>query len=641
MRSKRSAVVVFTTLALLFPTAVASAQAEDVYRFEGGGWGHGVGMSQYGAYGQALEGRTYTEILAHYYQGTSIAPHGTLALRSDALTAVPQALWVGLDQDQTKMTFEAIGGSLDLCQSNDGTGPCPRPEHPQPGQVWTLEKVSGGCRFFQNGVAVGPQPGDCRASISWDNATTRIKVNGREYAYGTLKIRTSYVGSGNFHISLAIGLEDYMRGIAEMPAHWAQEALRAQAVAARTFAVYRFLTYERPSLRTESDAGLAESRKATCWCHVRDWSVDQVYLGYSQETGIDSPNWLGAVSATADQVVIYDGPDWPSFTRDKVAGAFYFSSSAGDTESNIDGFGSSAQYPYLVSVDDHWSTNAGLNPNAYWEKDVAAPVLAAALGWDSVTFVDLLKAAPAASVEFTGLLAGSQVSIIKGPAWLQSNMSLASPHITGLEGDPTGPAQGAQDPNPTVHPFTDLTDNIHERSIDTIWQQGITAGCDVDLYCPDGSVPRWQMAVFLVRLWPISGFDAPGDVDQGFTDISGFNEFTQAQINILAQLGFTSGTSPTTFDPDGIVTRWQMALFLARVAERAGITLPDGSDQGFADLDGLLDSAQLAINQVKQLGITAGTSPTTFGPNNPVRRDEMGTFLARTMEILIAGSAAR
>lgn len=639
MSRTRSGLLCFLIVAMLVPATGAAAQTEDVYRFKGGGWGHGVGMSQYGSYGQALEGKTYDQILAHYYQGTGLALHGSLDLRSDALSNVPEALWVGLDHDLTKLTFEAIGGPLDLCQANDGTGPCPRPEHPQPGQVWTFEKVSGGCRFFLNGVAQGPQPGDCRASISWDDTTTRINLNGREYAYGTVKIRSSQVANGNFHVSLAIDLEDYLRGIAEMPSHWAPEALKTQAVAARTFAVYRFLTYERPDLRTESDAGLADSRKAICWCHVRDTAVDQVYLGYSPETGVDSANWLNAVAATAAEVVIYEGPDWPGFTRDKVAGAFYFSSTAGFTESNVDGFGSSVQYPYLVSVDDHWSADAGLNPNAYWEKDVAATLLAAALGWDTVTFVDLLNTAPGATVEFTGTLNGSPVTTTKGAAWLQSNMSLASPHIIGLEGDPTGPAQGAEDPTPTVHPFTDLTDNIHERSIDAIWQEGITAGCDVDKYCPDGSVPRWQMAIFLVRLWPLSGFDTPGNTDQGFTDIGDLSEVAQVSINQLAQLQITAGTSPTTFDPNGTVSRWQMAIFLARVVERAGITLPDGSDQGFQDLDGILDSAKLAINQIKQLGITAGTGATTFSPEAPVRRDEMATFLARAMEMLIAGAA--
>jgi peptidoglycan hydrolase-like amidase len=450
---------------LLLPTAVVSAQTEDVYRFEGGGWGHGVGMSQYGAYGQALEGRTYTEILAHYYQGTGLAAHGNLELRSDALTTVPDALWVGIEQNQTKMTFEAIGGPLDLCQANDGTGPCPRPEHPQPGETWTFEKVSGGCRFFLNGAPVGPQAGACRASISWDDTTTRIKIDGHEYRYGTVKLRTSLVAAGNFHISLAIDLEDYMRGIAEMPAYWSQEALRSQAVAARTFAVYRFLTYERPTLRTESDAGFADSRKTSCWCHVYDWSIDQVYLGYANEIDADSPNWLEAVAATSGQVVIFEGEDWPSFTRDKVAGAFYFSSTAGATESNTDGFGSSIDYPYLISVDDHWSSDPGLNPNAYWEKDVSGSVLAAALGWDSVGLVDLLNPAPGASVMFTGMLNGSEVTATKGPAWLQINMGLPSPHVTGLVGDPEGPPQTAEDPAILIHPFTDLVENPHEEGV--------------------------------------------------------------------------------------------------------------------------------------------------------------------------------
>ncbi len=638
MRSKRSAVLIFTVLTMLLPTAVASAQAKDVYRFEGGGWGHGVGLSQYGAYGQALEGRTYDEILSHYYQGTGLAAHGTLALRSDALTTVPDALWVGLDQNQTKVTFEAIGGALDLCQVNDGTGPCPRPEHPQPGEVWTLEKVSGGCRFFLNGAAVGPQPGGCRASISWNETTTRIKLNGRQYAYGTVKIRTSNVASGNFHVSLAIDLEDYMRGIAEMPPHWAPEALKAQAVAARTFAVYRFLTYERPLLRTESDAGLADSRKATCWCHVRDWSIDQVYLGYSQETGVDSPNWLGAVAATTDEVVIYEGADWASFTRDKVAGAFYFSSSAGATESNVDGFGSSVQYPYLVSVDDHWSTNAGLNPNAYWEKDVPVAVLTSALGWNSVTLVDLLNPAPGARVEFTGVLNGSEVKATKGPSWLQINMGLPSPHVTGLVGDPTGPPQTAEDPTVIVHPFTDLKDNPHERAIDTIWQAGITTGCTVDQYCPTVPVERWQMALFLTRLWPLTGYDLLGAVDQGFTDLGGLSNEARAAVNQLVALNITKGFSDTEFAPYSDVSRWQMALFLTRLVNSTGFPPPDGTAQGFTDIGDLPESTQIAINQLKQLGITTGTTATTFTPNAPVRRDEMASFLSRTLDLVGLGA---
>jgi hypothetical protein len=547
---------------------------------------------------------------------------------------VPEALWVGLDQNQTKVTFEAIGGPLDLCQANDGTGPCPRPEHPQPGELWTLEQVAGGCRFYANGAAVGLQPGACRASISWDDTTTRIKVNGREYAYGTIKIRGSFVAGGNFHVSLALDLEDYMRGIAEMPAYWEQEALRAQAVAARTFAVYRFLTYERPLLRTESDAGLADGRKTSCWCHVYDWAIDQVYLGYANEVDADSPNWLEAVATTADQVIIFEGEDWASFTRDKVAGAFYFSSTAGATESNIDGFGSSVQYPYLVSVDDQWSTDPGLNPNAYWEKDVSDSVLADALGWDSVTLVDLLNPAPGATVMFTGMLDGVEVSATKGPSWLQNNMGLASPHVTGLVGDPEGPPQDPEDPTVLIHPFTDLADNPHERAIDTIWQLGITTGCTLDEYCPTDSVSRWQMALFLTRLWPLTGFDLLPAADQGFTDLGGLSTEATAAVNQLVVLKITQGISETEFAPFAEVSRWQMALFLTRLVSAAGVQLPDGSAQGFTDIGALPETTQVAVNRLKQLAITTGTTATTFSPDAPVRRDEMASFLSRTLDLV-------
>lgn len=635
MRSKISSLLAFALLALMVSSTPASADGHDVYRFQGGGWGHGVGMSQYGAYGQALEGRTYDQILAHYYQGTALAQLDSLVLRTDALTTVEDALWVGLDQNLTSMTFEAIGGQLDLCQVGDGTGPCPRPEHPQPGESWRFERVGGGCQWVRNGVALGPQVGGCRASISWDDTTTRIRVNGREYAYGTIKIRGEGVAAGNFHVSLALDLEEYVRGIAEMPQRWSLEALKAQAVAARTFAVYRFLTLERPDMRTASDAGLALGQKTLCWCHVRDTIFDQVYLGFAAETGIDSPNWLAAVESTALGVVTYTGPDWPSFTRDRVIGAFYFSSSAGLTESNIDGFGSSVQYPYLVSVDDHWSADPNLNPNAYWEKDVDASLITSALGWGQLDLVDLLNSAPAARVAFAGQANGASVSATKGGSWLRSNLKLASPHVTGLVGDPEGPPLGGPGaPVVIVHPFADLDGNLHEASVSIIWQSGITQGCTASEYCPADDVARWQMALFLTRLWSLTGFDPPSGIEQGLSDLDGMSPEAVRAINSLVELGISTGVSDTEFAPLDSVSRWQMALFLTRLTAAAGVSMPDGSDQGFTDIVDLPATTQTAINQLKQLGITKGTSTTTFTPDPAVRRDEMASFIARTLALV-------
>jgi SpoIID/LytB domain protein len=625
--------LVVSLFAALAPAGAAQATT-GVLRINGGGWGHGVGMSQYGAYGMALDGATTEQILTHYYTGTQVSVLNSLPLPNTTLTTVDDPLWVGLEQNQSSITFKAIGGELDLCQSGDGEGPCPRSEHPQPGETWTFSRTGSGCRFYKDGQATGAQVGACRASISWGEGT-HVWLDGKEYAYGTIKMRTTAVSGGNFHVSLAIDLEDYLRGIAEMPASWSLEALKAQAIAARTYAVYRFLGNEVPSLRTEADAGLSSSRKTSCWCHIKDTAADQVYLGWAAEASADKANWVTAVTQTAGQVVSYSGSDWPDFTKGQVIGAFYFSSSAGQTESNIDGFGSSTQYPYLVSVDDHWSANPSLNPNAVWEKDVDTAVIAAELGWDSVDTASLVNPAPSASVQFSGVYGGQNVVVTKGSAWLRANLSLPSPHVTGLNGDPVGPITNPPvDVEPIVNPFTDLDGNSYLDDILTIWQAGITQGCAQDRYCPSDSVPRWQMALFLTRLHTAGGYDLMDGAAQGFADIGSLDPSYQLAINQLRQLGVTKGTSETTYTPSANVPRWQMALFIARLLQVDGIALPDGSNQGFADIGGLSEEAQLAINQLKQLGVISLSGQ--YEPNKDMSRDLMAEFMAGSLNAIQA-----
>jgi hypothetical protein len=123
-------------------------------------------------------------------------------------------------------------------------------------------------------------------------------------------------------------------------------------------------------------------------------------------------------------------------------------------------------------------------------------------------------------------------------------------------------------------------------------------------------------------------------VSQGFTDIGTLDAATQTAINQLAQLDITKGTTATTYDPTGIVNRWQMALFITRQLTAAGVTLPSGVSQGFTDI-GTLDAAtQTAINQLAQLGISKGTSATTYDPTGNVNRWQMALFLSRDLETL-------
>ena len=153
--------------------ATASAQSGRVFVFEGAGWGHRVGMSQWGAYGQALEDpdKPGEEIAAYYYPGSEPGSLSDLSLRNDLLTTLDHPLWVNLGSQITLLEFTALGGPLELCLADDGEGPCPKPEQPQKGEKWEFRRIARNeCGFFLGGELQGTA-GSCRASISWPDAT--------------------------------------------------------------------------------------------------------------------------------------------------------------------------------------------------------------------------------------------------------------------------------------------------------------------------------------------------------------------------------------------------------------------------------------------------------------------------------------
>ena len=184
--------------------------------------------------------------------------------------------------------------------------------------------------------------------------------------------------------------------------------------------------------------------------------------------------------------------------------------------------------------------------------------------------------------------------------------------------------------------FTDIGGFDHEttQSIDCLAFYGITKGTSATTFSPNDDVNRWQMALFLTRKLTTAGYTLGNGVGQGFTDIGSLSAATQTAINQLAQAGVTSGTSATTFSPNDTVSRWQMALFITRQLTAAGVALPSGAPQGFTDIGGLSSATQTAINQLAQLGISKGTTATTFDPTGNVNRWQMGLFLARDLNTL-------
>ena len=128
-------------------------------------------------------------------------------------------------------------------------------------------------------------------------------------------------------------------------------------------------------------------------------------------------------------------------------------------------------------------------------------------------------------------------------------------------------------------------------------------------------------------------FDACVGVDSaGFEDVSA-GHANAGDIDCIAYYGITKGTSATTYSPGMSVTREHMALFLTRLAGLVGIDLAsDPDDAGFADIGDLSAESQTAVNQLADLGITQGTSATTYSPADSVKRGHMALFIARLMD---------
>jgi stage II sporulation protein D len=621
----RNILVAAVTVVALIPVVPASAQTTDTaFTITGAGWGHMVGMSQYGARAMAVGGHTAAQITGYYYAGTTVQALGAFMSPSNFIVADPDPLWIGIMQNRTSFGFRVDGlGVAGLCKANDGEGTCPT-QFAQPGEAWEFRALGGGqCQFFRAGVAVG-NPGTCRGAITWDFATgTRVFINetGRSYARGILRIRPAGAG---FHVSLEMAIDDYIYGIGEMPSDWHPQALQAQAIAARTYGI-------RQALRWGAEESFSADRQAFCWCQLVSTVADQAYVGWSKEADQFGPNWVAAVSATAGQVVTH--PQAPDST---VIIAYYASSTGGHTDSNVEGLGQTTPLPYLLPTPDPWSVAPeAQNPFASWTKTATGTQIATAFGLTTVTGVAVTArntSGTVAQVTIAGTINGQETTVVQGGRAFRNALGLRSTayDVTGGSGigtaicDGTAPAAG----------FTDVAPaSVHYNDINCIAALNITTGTGPGTYSPAASVTRWQMAIFLVRTATSLGVAVPPPVSQGFADLDGLSAEAAAAVNQVKQLGISAGTSATTYDPNSNVTRWQMALFLTRLYGVTGQALPQAGDFGFTDLGGLSTETITAVNQLAVLGITTGTSPTTFSPANPVLREQMASFLSRLIRL--------
>ncbi len=151
-------------------------------------------------------------------------------------------------------------------------------------------------------------------------------------------------------------------------------------------------------------------------------------------------------------------------------------------------------------------------------------------------------------------------------------------------------------------------------------------GCGPQMFCPGDPIPRWMVAVWMVRI--VDGAD-PDPVQQSrFADVDAA-VWWAPHVERLAGLGITAGCRDgTVFCPDRSTSRAEMATFLTRA-----FSLSEAEPAGFDDIAGSVHED--AINRLAAAGITSGCGDgTSFCPLRPVSRSEMAAFLGRALQHL-------
>jgi stage II sporulation protein D len=319
MRTRTPRILLASLLgaAIVVTTPPAGAAASDppvtitsTTTITGQGFGHGKGLSQYGARGRAEDNQTYRQILGFYYPSTAV---GSFAGKVRVL--------ITADTDDNT-TVRATPGLRLTDTGRAKTWVLPTSKNPRAwrlrvrdGHTQVLYRTGTWHRYSPGGHSV--LAGDGQFSSSSGLVTLRLPSGDRVYR-GALRL-------SNKDTVNVVGMERYLKGVvaAEMPALWHPQALRAQAVAARTYAAFQ------------------RADNASRYYQICDTSACQVYKGFAAE----QPQTNDAIDATKGEIRTYGGA--PAFTQ--------FSASNG-------GYSVAGSQPYLQALPDPFDTYSWTKP---------------------------------------------------------------------------------------------------------------------------------------------------------------------------------------------------------------------------------------------------------------------------------------
>ncbi len=337
---------------------VASAAGGD-FVISGRGYGQGAGMSQWGAWTAARQGKTYQQILAFYYPGTKLTTLASVAPSRETITV--RITTSGDTFTQVKLTAAATsatlldsgGAIIGTLASGDGvTLSC------NAGKV----QMSGSADTYDY-VELRPDSASGRVTV----APTPLWSSGDRSYWGVVRVKPD-ASSGRLLVHNTLPIDKFVAGVAEIcpdwakpsnPSYYALEAVKAQAVAARTY--------------------IAAHGGSVPYDDTRD----MVYIGHDYETKL--PGVARAAQETAGVVLTYGG---------KLIVANFSSNSGGYTSNSA--WSGSGQIAYQPAQPDPWSITAPPNLPAHaWTVTVSpadlARELSGKLNVGTITQVDVIE----------------------------------------------------------------------------------------------------------------------------------------------------------------------------------------------------------------------------------------------------------
>ena len=343
-----------SAIALCFSLLLSnSAHAADTFTFTGNGYGHGVGLSQIGGKAMALEGKSAEEILKYYYTGVNVEP------MSDWYE-----VRINIGHELTSATMQLVSNS-GFININDY-------QIKEKGVIAYFKYSSAGIVTIirKQKTTLATLPATNSISIHWSGTRTLegppalVAFNpgkSLRYQYGEMNL---LVVGKYFEATNTLRLKDeYLYGVSEVSSAWPTEMLKAQVIAARSYAIAKAGIY-RPS----------------CDCDLYGTVQDQLFVGLGK---LSEPKFGSLWKAAVDATNVDEESGLAATYMGNPISAYYSSSTWGTTESALNAFGTDVEY--LQPVADPVSLDPKRNPNyAVWKRTVSVAVVAKAFGLPDV-----------------------------------------------------------------------------------------------------------------------------------------------------------------------------------------------------------------------------------------------------------------